>query len=156
MNTSDKSRPPSYYYRPQRSCEGYVLTPVCLSTGGLPQCRNTTPGSRHPLEQTPPQEQTPPEQAPQEQAPPKQASPGSRPPSRAGTPPSRWLLLRMVRILLECILVDLCVGLCGVSYILSGIGVGVGLRDKFISQIFIKIYKKKCLFKQEKTKVVGF
>ena len=27
------------YYRPQRSCEGYVFTPVCLSTrGGLPQC----------------------------------------------------------------------------------------------------------------------
>ena len=23
-----------YYYRPQRSCEGYVFTGVCLSTGG--------------------------------------------------------------------------------------------------------------------------
>ena len=31
-------------------------------------------------------------------------------------------------------------GLCGVSYIL--IGIGVGLRDKVISQIFVKIYEK--------------
>ena len=38
-------------YRPQRSCEGYVFTPVCLSTGGvcLSACSDTTPGSRHPL-----------------------------------------------------------------------------------------------------------
>ena len=62
-----------YIYRPQRSCEGYVFTPVCLSTGGmggLPQCML---GYHHP--------------------------PG------ADHPPSRWLLLRTVRILLECILV---------------------------------------------------
>ena len=25
---------PFYFYRPQRSCEGYVFTGVCLSTGG--------------------------------------------------------------------------------------------------------------------------
>ena len=25
-----------YIYRPQRSCEGYVFTGVCLSTGGVP------------------------------------------------------------------------------------------------------------------------
>ena len=48
------------FYRPQRSCEGYVFTGVCLSTGGwgicLSACWDTTP-----REQTPPtQEQTPP------------------------------------------------------------------------------------------------
>ena len=64
-----------YFYRPQRSCEGYVFTGVCLSTRGrgcLPQCMlgyppeqtPPSPGSRHPLtrEQTPPApiwEQTP-------------------------------------------------------------------------------------------------
>ena len=53
------------YYRPQRSCEGYVFTPVCLSTRGvcLSACWDTT------------------------------------------HPPSRRLLLRTVRILLECILI---------------------------------------------------
>ena len=120
---------------------------VCLSAGIPP------PGSRHPPEQTPPRSRPLQSRHP----PPKQASPGSRSlPPKTRHPPSWQLLLRTVRILQECILVDLCVGLCGVSYILTRIGVGVGLRDKFISQIFIKIYKKKCLFKQEKTKVVGF
>ena len=78
-----------YFYRPQRSCEGYVFTPVCLSTGGdLPQCmlgyhppppRSSHPPSRHP--------------------------PGAGTPEQAPPPPSRRLLLRTVRILLECILV---------------------------------------------------
>ena len=74
-------------YRPQRSCEGYVFTGVCLSTRGvsdsvhagiphpLPQSRHLPgsrpPWSRHPpsradtpqeQEQTPPLEQTPPDQ----------------------------------------------------------------------------------------------
>ena len=46
------------HYHPQRSCEGYVFTPVCLSTGGgacLPQCML----GYHPPEQTP-RDQTPP------------------------------------------------------------------------------------------------
>ena len=68
-------------YRPQRSCEGYVFTPVCqsfCSQGGLPQCMlgcnppepgTPPPGSRqpphqHPLEQTPPRTRHPPDQAP--------------------------------------------------------------------------------------------
>ena len=76
------------FYRPHTKLrKGYVFTPVCHSVSGgggcLPQCMlrynpwaDTRPG------QTPPR-QTPPEQ----------------------TPPSRRLLLRTVRILLECILV---------------------------------------------------
>ena len=65
------------HYRPQRSCEGYVFTPVCHSVHKgrvcLSACWDATPppsGSRHP---------PPPEQ--------------------------RRLLLWTVRILLECILV---------------------------------------------------
>ena len=42
------------YYRPQRSCEGYVFTPVCPSTGGgicLSACWDTTPlGADTPLQ----------------------------------------------------------------------------------------------------------
>ena len=40
------------YYRPQRSCKDYVFTPVCLSTGSLPQCmmgyHSPTPGADTP------------------------------------------------------------------------------------------------------------
>ena len=43
------------FYRPQRSCEGYVFTPVCHSVhrGGLVQCMlgYHTPRSRHPPSQ---------------------------------------------------------------------------------------------------------
>ena len=95
-------------YRPQRSCEGYVFTGICLSTRGwgcLLQCML----GYHPPEQTPPwsrppgadpPEQTPPgvdtplgADTPQEQTPPRSTPPEIRP------------LLRTVRILLECILV---------------------------------------------------
>ena len=66
------------YYRPQRSCEGYVFTPVCHSVhrGGLPQCmlgyypspqtrhppptRQPCPGPGTPREQTPPRTRHPP------------------------------------------------------------------------------------------------
>ena len=84
---SCRKRGSTDFYRPQRSCEGYVFTPVWLSTGGggrgsasvhagipppPPPGAGTPPreqaphGSRHPqtgtpLEQTPPPpEQTPP------------------------------------------------------------------------------------------------
>ena len=47
-------------YRPQRSCEGYVFTGVCLSTrewGSASVHAGIPPGSRHPPEQThPPRE----------------------------------------------------------------------------------------------------
>ena len=51
-------------YRPQRSCEGYVFTGICLSTRGrgvcLSACWDTThthtPGADPPREQTPPGE----------------------------------------------------------------------------------------------------
>ena len=78
------------YYRPQRCCEGYVFTPVCHSVhgGGLPQCML----GYHPPEQTPPQDQPP---------------PGSRQPPGSRHPPERRPLLRTVRILLECILVEI-------------------------------------------------
>ena len=54
------------YYRPQQSCEGYVFTPVCLSTGGgvcLSACWDTTP-------------------------PPKADPSGAEPPREAYTPPA--------------------------------------------------------------------
>ena len=43
---------PIYYYRPQRSCEGYIFTRVCLSTGGsiwagTPQDQVHPPGTRY-------------------------------------------------------------------------------------------------------------
>ena len=76
----------------------FLQASVCPQGGCLPQCmlgyHTHTPGSRHPS----PWEQTPPEQTP---------------PLGADTPPeSRHLperrpLLRMVRILLECILVQI-------------------------------------------------
>ena len=134
----------SNFYRPLRSCKGYVLTPVSLSTGGvyLNACWDTTtttlplqtpteadtPQSRHPLEQIP-QEQTPPRSRhspsrhPHPQAdtspvadtsgadtlptPLEQTAPlGADTPLQEQTPPqSRRLLLRTVRIQLECILV---------------------------------------------------
>ena len=77
-------------YRPERGCEGYVFTPVCLSTGGVcfSACWDTTP---------PPQTRTPRDQVPpQDKAPPR-----TRQPQRTRHPPgSRRLLLRTVRILL--------------------------------------------------------
>ena len=92
----------SIFYRPQRSCEGYVFTPVLsviLFTGGglssvhagipsqeqtLPQAdppKQTPPRSRHPPgADTPRWEQKPP---PQEQTPVEQTPPG------ADTPPGK-------------------------------------------------------------------
>ena len=78
-------------YRPQRSCEGYVFTGVCLSTGGgwgcLPQCMlgyhtppADTPWSRHPLGADTPQEQ---------RTPGSRHPPWSRHPQGADTPRSR-------------------------------------------------------------------
>ena len=85
------------------------FTPVCqsfCSRGGLPQCmlgcnppgtRHPSPGSRHtpPPDQAPPPEQT--------------HTPGTRHPLTRHPPPPaiRRLLLRTVRILLECILVNM-------------------------------------------------
>ena len=77
-------------YRPQRSCEGYVFTGVCLSTGGvgvsasvhagIPPPQADTFQSRH----TPPPEQTPPQSRHPQSTP-----PGTDTPSRADTPRSR-------------------------------------------------------------------
>ena len=74
----------NFNYRPQRSCEGYVFTPACHSVHGwgVSASGYHPPGSRHP---------------PREQA--------GIPPETRHPPPSRRLLLRTVRILLECILV---------------------------------------------------
>ena len=69
-------------YRPQRSCEGYVFTPVCHSVS---RGRGVCLSSACPLEYHPP---------------------GSRPPGPGSPPPGKTAaLLRTVRILLECILV---------------------------------------------------
>ena len=76
-------------------CKGYVFTSVCHSVHGGVSASvhagiHTPPGADTPRADTLP-EQTPPGQG---------ADPsGSRPPG------GRWLLLRAVRILLECILV---------------------------------------------------
>ena len=64
------------------------------------------PGAGTPQEQTPPPgADTPPEQAPTRSRHPLEQAPPSR--EQAPPPPSRRLLLRTVRILLECILVKL-------------------------------------------------
>ena len=125
------------YYRPQRSCEGYVITPVChfvhRGLGGwgwgsasvhawiphLPRTRHPPPGTRHPPGPDLPGPGTPRDQIPLGPDPPRPGTPSRTrhtPPPRGpdpsyqapGTPPpreQRWLLLRTVRILLECILV---------------------------------------------------
>ena len=69
-----------YFYRPQRSCEGYVFTGICSPRGGvcLSACWDTTPP-----EQTPPLEaDTPQSRHPSQSRPPT----GSRHPPRADTP----------------------------------------------------------------------
>ena len=120
------------FYRPQRSCEGYVFTLVCqsfCSQGGVPAPGGTYP---HPPGRYPPPAGTPPGRytpwagtppAPRRYTPwqvhplgrytPPAGTPPGRYTPRAGTPhppgrytPGRRLLLRTVRILLECILVE--------------------------------------------------
>ena len=79
-------------YRPQRSCEGYVFTRVCLSTGGGEYLGRYPSRTRHTPLWT---RYTPRNKVP----------PGPCTPPGPGTPPRRRLLLRTVWILLECILV---------------------------------------------------
>ena len=116
------------YYRPQTKFTKVVFTPVCQSfcSQGEGVCLSacwdtTTPRSRHPPEQTPPSTRQNPRSRPPrtgpplEQTPPlKQTPPGADTPLEQ-TPPweqtapsreQRRLLLRTVRILLECILVS--------------------------------------------------
>ena len=83
------------YYRPQRSCEGYVFTHVCLSTGGSasvhagippshPPWSRHTPWSRHPQSRHP----SPWSRAPQTRhLPQTRYVPGADTPPAAGTPP---------------------------------------------------------------------
>ena len=113
-------------YLPQWSCEGYVFTRVCLSTGGeclgMYPLRNQVPP---PGPGTPPWDQvyplgpgTPPMtrntpwdqvHLPTRYTPRDQVHPWDQVhPPGPGTPPRRRLLLRTVRILLECILVYFC------------------------------------------------
>ena len=78
-------------YHLQRSCEGYVFTGMCLSTGGcLPQCMlgYKPPPRADPREQTSP-EQTPPKQTPPEQTPSRADTPQSRHPQSRHPPRSR-------------------------------------------------------------------
>ena len=72
------------YYRPQRSCEGYVFTRVCLSTGGGVPDKVHPPDQVHPpgpgttpRPGTPPKPGTPPDQV---------HLPGPGTPSGPGTP----------------------------------------------------------------------
>ena len=95
----------NHYYRLQRSCKGYVFTPVCHSVHGgvyLSACWDTPtdqapPRTRHPLSGPPPWTRHPPGADP----------PRTRHPPEETPPASRRLLLRTARILLECILVIL-------------------------------------------------
>ena len=86
----------SLFYRPQRSCEGYVFTPVCHSVHrwGLASVHT---GIHPPPPAGTPQAGTPRTGTSQSRHPPRSSHP--RP------PPNKRLLLRTVRILLECILV---------------------------------------------------
>ena len=88
-----------FYYRPQRSCEGYVFTPVCQSFYSRRGSASVHAGIPPPPQEAP----HPPWEAP----PGKHTPPGSTPPRRhpPEAPPRRQLTLRMVGILLECILV---------------------------------------------------
>ena len=79
----------AFNYRPQRSCEGYVFTGMCLSTGGcLPQCMLGNPpgadtplGSRHPPgADTPQGADTPGSRPPGADTPLGEDPPGSRQP----------------------------------------------------------------------------
>ena len=95
------------FYRPQRSCEGYVFTSLCLSTGGYlirytPR-KKTPPGTRY----TPRDRYTPPwtRYNPPGLGTPPWSRHHPTPPPGLGTPPKIRPLLRTVRILLECILV---------------------------------------------------
>ena len=81
-------------YRPQRSCEGYVFTPVCHSVHGRGVSASVHVGIPPPT--LPPQEKTPPLGP---------GSPEQAPPRSRHSPLGRRLLLRTVRILLEWILV---------------------------------------------------
>ena len=91
----------AHYYRPQRSCEGYVFTGVCLSTGGVGVSASVhagiplleqTPPSRHPPRETPPRTRHPPSRPPsQEQTPPRpDTPPQSRTPREQTPPPPRY------------------------------------------------------------------
>ena len=105
-------------------CEGYVFTGVCLSMGGSPikegdPLAGRPPGRETPLAGRPPGGRPSWRETPLAGRPPWQGDllegdpPGGRPPDREtpqqGDPPGREtprrLLLRAVRILLECILV---------------------------------------------------
>ena len=95
----------SHFSRPQRSCEGYVFTPVYRSVHGgvcLSACWDTSPPT-HKEQATPWEYALPPPGA-------GTSPPGSRPPPTPlrSRSPSRRLLLRTARILLECILVASC------------------------------------------------
>ena len=88
-----------HFYHPQRSCEGYDFTGVCLSTeGGVyasvhagippPRSRHPPPQNRHPLEQTLPGSRHPPGAVtPQSRHPPGANTPQEETPPRADTRP---------------------------------------------------------------------
>ena len=92
-----------YFYCPQRSCEGYVFTGVCLSTGGVGVSVSVHAGIPHPPRSrpplgadTPPNPQSrhtpsrhPPRRHPKSRHPPGADIPRSRHPPEADIPQSR-------------------------------------------------------------------
>ena len=100
--------------------QGYVFTGVCESVHGG-WCGRPPPPGRHPPRQTYPLADIPPQQTP----------PGRHnPPPWPDLPsPTRWLLQRTVRILLECILVlNLCLRIHWIFFFL--------MRKAFHSSFF--------------------
>ena len=96
-----------HYYRPQRSCEGYVFTGVCLFTVGVYLTRYTprqihSPGTRYTPQAGTPPGQVPPQTRYTPLDPGTPPGPGTPPrprytpppdqvhPSRAGTPQTRY------------------------------------------------------------------
>ena len=90
------------HYRPQRSCKGYIFTPICHSVYRgrvcLSACWDTTPRSRQPplgpdtpWEQAPPRpDTTPVEQAPTpDQTPPRTRHPWEQAPPKTRQPPQQ-------------------------------------------------------------------
>ena len=110
------------YYRPQRSCEGYVFTGVCLSTGGeyltryppgtryIPRDQVHPPGTRYtnpPGTRYTPQDQVHPPTRHRHPPGTRYTPPTPGTPQNQVHPPEIRPLLRTVRILRECILVHI-------------------------------------------------
>ena len=135
----------SFSIQNQRSCEGYVFTGICLSTGGVSASVHAgipPPGADIPWEQTSP--------LPQSRHPPRADTPlgADTPQSRhlpqsIHPPPEIRSLLRTVRILLECILVTYNFGTygCFLEYVTLPFSI------RLHTCIKCTVFRKECVLK---------